>query len=46
VVVSALQTTFTVLIALVVLRTIQALLLRRNGNSALGQGLTYIIGTV
>jgi len=46
VVVAALQSALSLLIALGVLRLIQYALLNRNPNSALGQGLTFFIGTV
>jgi hypothetical protein len=46
VVVAVAQSALALLISLGVLRLVQVLLLRRNGNSALGQGLTFFIGTV
>jgi hypothetical protein len=46
VVVAALQTAFSLLISLGILRLIQYALIKRDPNSALGQGLTFFIGTV
>lgn len=44
VVLPTLQSIFTLLIALFLLRTAEVLILRNNPNSAIGQGLAYIIG--
>ena len=45
-VVAVMQGALSLLIGLGVLRLIQYFLLNRNPNSALGQGLTFFIGTV
>lgn len=42
--VAVLQVTFSVLVALFVLRVAESMLLSRNPNSAVGQGLAFIIG--
>jgi hypothetical protein len=46
VVVAAIQSALSLLIALGILRLIQYALLNRNPTSAMGQGLTFFIGTV
>lgn len=45
-VVAVIQSSLSLLIALGVLRLIQYALLSRNSTSAMGQGLTFFIGTV
>jgi hypothetical protein len=46
VVVAVIQSSLSLLIALGVLRLIQYALLSRDSTSAMGQGLTFFIGTV
>lgn len=44
VVMPTLQSVFTLLIALFLLRTLEVVLLNNNPSSPIGQGLAYIIG--
>lgn len=44
VVMPTLQSVFTLLIALFLLRTLEQILLRNNPGNPIGQGLAYIIG--